>query len=251
MEECFPCEDPHKVKHSDGDNKDFAAKEISQHRQSRQAHSRSQQLAVNNQKQAMQLITKGRHQGLRTHHQLNQLSPFHHHVCAHKLQQHNKVNAFKATIVRALKAGCIWDEWLKKWLTLDDLLNHPDPEVQACWMKSVGKELGSSFQGFKDTEGMDVCKFIPKWQVPKNKKATKPQMVCACWPEKRDGPHRTRITAGGYSLDCDGETATNSASTETILSPVMAILFLPNVSLAINSSVAATPVSCPVVATLV
>ena len=71
------------------------------------------------------------------------------------------------------------------------------------------------FQGFKDTKGMDVCKFIPKWQVPRNKKVTKPRTVCAFRPEKLDNPCRTRITAGGHLLDYDGETATNSASMET------------------------------------
>merc|ERR1739836_265514 len=133
---------------------------------------------------------KGKCQGLRLHQQLQRLSPFHHHVRAYKLQQRNHINAWKATIVRALKAGCIWDEQLKKWLSLHELLDHPDPQVRACWEKSVGKELGSLFQGFKDTKGMDVCKFIPKWQVPKNKKVTMPRIVCACRPKKIDNPSR-------------------------------------------------------------
>merc|ERR1711954_134307 len=62
---------------------------------------------------------------------------------------------------------------------------------------------------------MDVCKFTPKWKVPKDKKVTRPQMVCACRPEKVDNPHRTCTTAGGHLLDHDGETVTNSASMET------------------------------------
>ena len=41
-------------------------------------------------------------------------------------------------------------------------------------------------------------------------------MVCACWPEKIDNLCRTWITAGGHLLDCDGETATNSVSVETV-----------------------------------
>ena len=75
--------------------------------------------------------------------------------------------------------------------------------------------MGSPFQGFKDTKGMDVCKFTPKWQAPKNEKVTKPRTVCAFRPEKIDNPHRTQIIAGGHPLNHDGETATNSASMET------------------------------------
>ena len=29
----------------------------------------------------------------------------------------------------ACKAGCIWDNELKKWMDLEALLQHPDPEV--------------------------------------------------------------------------------------------------------------------------
>ena len=114
----------------------------------------------------MQMVTKVKCQGLKMHHQLKQVSTFHHHVWACKLQQTYKINAFKATIARVLKAGYIWDEQLKKWLSLQEPLNHPDPHVQACWEKSVGRELGSLIQGFKDTKGMDVCEFTPNWQVP-------------------------------------------------------------------------------------
>ena len=176
----------HKLKCSDGNNEDFTAQEISNHKKSKQACSKSQQPAIDNLKQAMQAATKVKHAGLRQFHQFSQMSPFHGQVQVCQLHRNNEVNAFKTTIIRALKAGYIWDEQLEKWLVLHDLLDHSDPEVQACWMKSVRKELGSSFQGFKDTKGMDVCKFIPKWQVPKNKKATKPWIVCACRPEMID-----------------------------------------------------------------
>ena len=94
VEEHFPRKDLCKVKHSNGDIEDFTAKEISEHKKPRQAHSRSQQLAVDNCKQAMQMVTRGRCQGLKMCHQLKQLSPFHHHVHACKLHRNNGVNAF-------------------------------------------------------------------------------------------------------------------------------------------------------------
>ena len=58
VEEHFPRKDLCKVKHSNGDIEDFTAKEISEHKKPRQAHSRSQQLAVDNCKQAMQKVTR-------------------------------------------------------------------------------------------------------------------------------------------------------------------------------------------------
>ena len=54
----------------------------------------------------------------------------------------------------ALKAGCIWDEELKKWMNPEDLLNHPNPEVKAIWEKSSQKEYGNLFQGAENTVGM-------------------------------------------------------------------------------------------------
>ena len=235
--EHFPREDLCKIKCADDDAEDFTAVEISKHKKQKQSYSRAQQLTKDNTKRALKIITKGRYQGLRLHHQLWRLSSFHHHVGAYKLHQRNHINARKATIVRALKAGCIWDEQLKKWLSLHELLNHPDPQVRACWEKPVGKELGSLFfQGFKDTKGMDVCKFIPKWQVPKNKKITKPRIVCACRPEKIDNPCRTRITAGGHLLDYDGETATNSASMETVKISLNSVLSTPGARLSTSDA---------------
>ena len=71
---------------------------------------------------------------------------------------------------KALKAGCIWDEELKKWMNLEDLLNHLNPEVKAIWEKPSQKEYGNLFQGAEDTVGMDVCEFIKKSDIPMSKK---------------------------------------------------------------------------------
>ena len=39
------------------------------------------------------------------------------------------VKAFKTNTVRTLKAGCAWDELMKKQLTFNCLLKYPDPEI--------------------------------------------------------------------------------------------------------------------------
>ena len=72
-------------------------------------------------------------------HQLNRSSPFNLHVKACKLNvRPNKViAAHRMLLVKALKAGCIWDESLKKWLNLKDLLQHPDAQVRETWKKSA------------------------------------------------------------------------------------------------------------------
>jgi len=122
----------------------------------------------------------------------------------------------RTTIARVLRAGCIWDEGLKKWMNLENLLSHPNPKVRATWEKSSQKEYGNLFQGYMETKGMDVCEFIQESDVPSNKRVTYPRTVVAYRPEKIDNPYRTRITAGGDQLDYDGETSTNSASMATI-----------------------------------
>merc|ERR1711884_654926 len=114
------------------------------------------------------------------------------------------------------RAGCIWDESLKKWMNLGDLLKHPDPAIRKIWENSSEKEFGNLFQGYGNTKGMDVLEFIHKSEVPPNQRVTHPQTVVAYRPEKVDNPYRTRITGGGDQLDYNGETSTNSASMTTI-----------------------------------
>ena len=101
-------------------------------------------------------------------------------------------------------------------MDLQALLNHPDPEIRERWQKSSTKEYGNIFQGFGETEGKDVCFWIPKGDVPKGEKVTYPRTVVDYRPEKVDNPWRTRITAGGDKLDYDGETMVNSADYTTI-----------------------------------
>ena len=224
-----PKEELYSVRYSDGDQEDFTAAEIKVHKKIKQSHSQQQQLSVDDLRRAMTATLLHKCRYYHKCHQINRLGPFNCHAQAYRLNSRpNKViTAHKALLVRALKAGCIWDDSLKKWLNLEELLKHPDPQVRETWRKSAGKELGSLFQGFRGTKGMDACQFIPKHEVPKGKKVTKPRVVCAHRPEKIDNPFRTRITAGGHLLDFDGETATNSASVETIKILLNSVLSTP------------------------
>ena len=81
---------------------------------------------------------------------------------------------------KASKAGCIWDEELKKWMNLEDLLNHPNPEIKAIWEKSSQKECSNPFQGAEDAAGVDVCEFIKKSDALIGKKVTCPRTAVAC-----------------------------------------------------------------------
>jgi hypothetical protein len=116
---------------------------------------------------------------------------------------------------KAFVAGAIYDKDLNKWMRYNDLIRHPNKETRDLWLGSGQKEYGRLFQGYKETEGKDVLKWIYKSEVPADKQVTYPRVTTAFRPEKED-PYRTQITAGGDKLDYDGETATHSASMTTI-----------------------------------
>lgn len=96
--ECFPKKCLCKIKCSDGDADDFTEK-VTDHQKAKELHSRLQQPSVNDCKQAMMMTST------------------------------QAVKAFKTNTVRTLKAGCAWDELMKKQLTFNCLLKYPDPEI--------------------------------------------------------------------------------------------------------------------------
>ena len=77
-------------------------------------------------------------------------------------------------------------------------------------------EFGNLFQGLKETKGMNVCTFIGKGDMPKDKKTTHSWTAVAHGPEKVNDPNRTRIAAGGDHLEHDDKATTHVASLETI-----------------------------------
>ena len=93
-----------------------------------------------------------------------------------------------------------------------DGLQRPD---QTPWNQAGINEFARLTQGYGETEGLDVVTFIPKHEMPKDKKATYARYVVDYRPEK-DKPWRLLITCGGDKLDYFGETTTHSASMEVI-----------------------------------
>ena len=71
---------------------------------------------------------------------------------------------------------------MKKWMDLQALLQHPNPEARERWQRSSTKEYGSLFQGHNFTEEKNVLSFMKKEEVPSNTKATYPRTTVAYRP---------------------------------------------------------------------
>jgi len=208
-----PKERYYSILYTDGDTEEFTHNEVKTHKKLKQQYS-------SNPQNTDQLTNRARYYA-----QLSRLKARRSKGYSLVNQIHQEATdelfsaAYQAHISKKLqqarKAGSIWDINLKKWMSLKDLLQHPDPKVREIWEKSSCKEYGSLFQGHGDTEGMNVLTFIPKEDVPPDAKVTYPRTTVAYRPEK-DDQNRTRITAGGDQLEYDGDTATHSASMTTI-----------------------------------
>eukprot|EP00532_Pseudo-nitzschia_australis_P003111 CAMPEP_0168188018 /NCGR_PEP_ID=MMETSP0139_2-20121125/15376_1 /TAXON_ID=44445 /ORGANISM="Pseudo-nitzschia australis, Strain 10249 10 AB" /LENGTH=158 /DNA_ID=CAMNT_0008110333 /DNA_START=112 /DNA_END=588 /DNA_ORIENTATION=- len=114
-----------------------------------------------------------------------------------------------------MAGGSIWDEELQKFAAYKGLSKHPNPTIRKRWTTSGENEFGRLFQGFLDTEGMNVLDWISRNDVPHDKTVTYPRYTVNIRPEKAE-PYRTRITAGGNLLDYAGNVTTYTASMETI-----------------------------------
>lgn len=124
-------------------------------------------------------------------------------------------------------AGSIYDEELQKWMAYRDLIKHPNPKIRARWNQAGMNEFARLAQGHGDIEGMNVVTFIARAELPNGKKATYARYVVDYRPEK-DEPWRLRITCGGDQLEYVGNTATHSASMETIKLQLNNIISSPN-----------------------
>ena len=63
--------------------------------------------------------------------------------------------------------------------------------------------------------GYDAINFIPKEDVPTNKKVTHTH-ICCDFRSKKTNPNQTRITTGSDRLDYDDHTYTGISSLETV-----------------------------------
>ncbi|OEU20461.1 hypothetical protein FRACYDRAFT_181335 [Fragilariopsis cylindrus CCMP1102] len=141
------------------------------------------------------------------------------------VQQPQKPNKFSNGYSKAVEhlqpnfafraSGAVWDDSLNKMAKYRDLINHKDPVIKNRWLQSGENEFARLFQGYGETEEVDVLDWIRKGDVPRNKQVTYPRYVVAVRPEKSE-PYRTRITAGGDRIDYKGNVTTHTASMETI-----------------------------------
>ena len=80
------------------------------------------------------------------------------------------------TAGKALAAGGgIWDSTLCKRAQHSEMLKHPDPEIRERWMRSAEIEFARMLQGFGGREGKGALRWIPRFAVPKGKRAAHPR----------------------------------------------------------------------------
>jgi hypothetical protein len=56
--------------------------------------------------------------------------------------------------------GAMWDEELNKMVKYRDLINHDNPATKDRWLRSGENEFARLFQGYGETDGMDVLEWV-------------------------------------------------------------------------------------------
>ena len=92
------------------------------------------------------------------------------------------------------------------------MIDIPNKRIREIWALAFCNELGRLTQGFKNkVKGTDCCVFIKFQNIPKHKRATYARIVSEIRPQKKEEPHRIRMTAGGnliyYPFDKSQPTA--------------------------------------------
>ena len=92
------------------------------------------------------------------------------------------------------------------------LIKGPEKDL---WTKAYANDLGRLAQGVGNRiDGTNTIFFIPKSDVPPNKRVTYGKKEVSIRPNKEE-THRVRLTVGGDKLIFDGDTATQCASLTT------------------------------------
>jgi hypothetical protein len=97
-----------------------------------------------------------------------------------------------------------------------DLINHDNPATKDRWLRSGENKYARLFQGYGETDGMDVLEWVHRRGIPREKQVTYPRYVVDIHPKKAE-PYRTRITAGGDWIDYSGDVTTHTASTVLLI----------------------------------
>lgn len=96
-----------------------------------------------------------------------------------------------------------------KKLPLDKLLMQAS--TKDIWTKALNNELGRLANGYKKIIGTQTLKFIPKRDIPPNRKITYSNFVCDIRPHKKE-LYRVRMTVGGDKLEYTNDTASPAAT---------------------------------------
>ena len=92
-----------------------------------------------------------------------------------------------------------------------------EPLLHKVWMKLMCVELGQLAQGYKDTKGTELVKFMT-WnvinQIPADRTVTYARIVVDYRDQKKD-PNRVRITVGGNLIKYPYEITTRTADLTT------------------------------------
>jgi hypothetical protein len=97
------------------------------------------------------------------------------------------------------------------------------------WTHSFANELGRLAQGVgtRMLSGTNTINFIPKHQVPLNRKVTYGRIVTSIRPQKTE-KNRTRLTVGGDRLDYSGDVSTPTAGLTTAKLLINSTISTPN-----------------------
>ena len=123
----------------------------------------------------------------------------------------NKIQSYKAQaatylLQQNMKTFHIYDDKGKK-KSIDKLLTD---DIQT-WGVSLSNELGRLSQGIRTIQGNNALNFIPKENIPSNKKIAYANMICDYRPLKSE-KYRVRLTIGGDVLDYFNDAASPAAS---------------------------------------
>ncbi len=105
-----------------------------------------------------------------------------------------------------------------------------NPALKSVWETSFANKIGCLFQRIQDLlKGTDTCFFIPRLQVPTNKKPTYGQIICIFFPQKKE-QNCTRLTVGGNQIDYPSTKSTPTANLTTAKLLINSTINMPGVT---------------------
>jgi hypothetical protein len=127
-------------------------------------------------------------------------------------------------------ANAVIDPITGKSMEYRALIN--DPTTQKDWLHSAANEFGRCAQGVGNRiKGTNTITFIPKHEVPADRKVTYARFVCTLRPQKTE-VRRTRLTVGGNLIDYPGDTSAPTADITTAKCLINSVLSTPNAKMA-------------------